>query len=77
MGIFDYYNLIKELVTKQHYDESILCQISSVQLADGPAQIPQGWLLPKNSLLKKVFDKHLIEISATGIDHHLFNKFQV
>ena len=75
VGIYDYYNLVKELVIKQHYDESILCQISWVQLEDGAAQIPQGWLLPKNSLLKKIFDKHLIEISAAGIDHHLLNKY--
>ena len=74
VGIFDYYNLVKDLVIKYHLDEEILCQIAEIKIEDGQTEFPQGWILPKHSLLKKLFDKRLIEISAAGIDHHLVNK---
>ena len=38
-------------------------------------KIKSGWLYPKNSILRPIFDKHLIKLSRTGVEKRLHNMF--
>ena len=53
---------------------NVLCDIRHKVLNDARAQELVGWLYPKNSLLRKLFDKFLINLYEQGIERRLFSK---
>ena len=53
----------------------IMCEIKIGQLDGLGGKIKSGWLYPKNSILKPIFDKHLIKLSQSGVEKRLQNIF--
>ena len=59
---------------KMDYNAETLCNIRHRMLNNVRGQELSGWLYPKNSLLKQLFDKFLINLNEKGIERKLFFK---
>merc|ERR1712062_62287 len=57
------------------FDLQVMCDLKSGTLEEANGKVKSGWLYPKNSILKPIFDKHLIKLSQTGVDMRLQNIF--
>ena len=57
------------------FNFQIMCDIKIGQLDGLGGKIKSGWLYPKNSILRPLFDKHLIKLSRTGVEKRLHNMF--
>ena len=57
------------------YSANMLCNIRHRMLDNVRGQELIGWLYPKNSLLKQLFDKFLTKINENGIERKLYIKY--
>ena len=59
------------------YDADALCKLRHGILANIRSKDISGWLYPKNSMLKRLFDKFLLNINEKGIEREIFLKYFV
>lgn len=52
------------------------CQFASIELDNFPAT-PNGWMYPKNSILRPLFDQYFDELSEKGILDRILKTYQV
>ena len=57
------------------YDANSLCNIRHEYLENIRSKEFVGWLYPKNSMLKRLFDKFIISLNEKGIDRKLYRKY--
>ena len=51
------------------------CQIRDGQLDSAKGKLPVGWLFPKNSILKKPMDDLLLQVTQSGLQQKLMDKY--
>ena len=62
---------------KASYGPDSICKIRHGLLDNIRSKQFTGWLYPKNSLLKRLFDRFIIELSENGIERKVFFKYFV
>ena len=60
---------------RDSYDANSLCKIRHGLLKNIRTKEFVGWLYPKNSLLKRLFDKFIISLNEKGIERKLYRKY--
>ena len=60
---------------KESDDANSLCKIRHGLLENIRTKRAVGWLYPKNSLLKRLFDKFIISLNEKGIERKLYRKY--
>ena len=59
------------------YDADTICKLRHGLLQNIRAKDASGWLYPKNSILKRLFDKQLLNLTEKGIIRQLYLKYFV
>ena len=57
------------------FDFQVMCNLKSGTVEETNGKVKSGWLYPKNSMLKPIFDKYLNKLSQSGVDVRLQNVF--
>ena len=62
-------------ISEYGYKDDILCSLSHGLLNTIRKKEKVGWLYPKNSMLKRLFDKFLIDTARTGIEDRIRTEY--
>ena len=57
------------------FNFSVMCDIKNGRLDEARGKVKSGWLYPKNSILRPIFDNYMMKISQSGVDNRLRNLF--
>ena len=68
-------NFFAQQKLRASYDTNSLCKIRHGLLENIRTKRIIGWLYPKNSLLKRLFDKFIISLNEKGIERKLYLKY--
>ena len=73
--IFSQLYMVSFEIKKYYSDSMHVCNIRIGHLDGLRGQVQSGWLYPKNSILKRHFDKFLIQLGQTGIERQIRDKY--
>lgn len=63
----------KFLFTEKSHHENLLCDLRTMKMNLGGGRI--GWMYPKNSMLRPLFDKFLVTQDETGVEQSIRMKY--
>ena len=73
------YSLFLYIEKSPDFNFSVMCDIKITQLNGLKRKVKGGWLYPKNSILKPIFDRYLVKLGQSGVDkrlQHIFFNFE-